>query len=91
MKQSKQEVESAVIRVGDSLDIGSSVRELLKNTGIHQTIKEVVYKAFVVNKMEYFETNEDTFEAYQIIRAFCKETAKNGEVVFNVPYKYNKS
>lgn len=88
MKQSKQEVEIAVIRIGDLLNIGGSVRELLISTGIHQTIKEVVYKAFVDNEIEYFEKDNDTFEAYQLIRTFCKETAEYGKVVFNVPYKY---
>lgn len=83
MKETKQEVENAIIKVGESLNIGDQVRILLKNVGIHSTIKEVVYKAFVDNVTDYFEKDYDTFMGYQIIRRYCKEMATNGEVVFN--------
>jgi hypothetical protein len=90
MKESKKEVENAVLKVGDSLGIGDSVKILLTNIGIYSTIKEVVYKAFVDNKTDYFEKDDLTFESYQIVRTYCKEMSLNGEVNFNVPYQYFK-
>ena len=37
MKETKQEVENAIIKVGESLNIGDQVQILLKNIGIYST------------------------------------------------------
>lgn len=82
MKESKAQVEKAVLTLGESLDMGRSVELLLKNIGLHSTIKEVVYKSFIDNRTDYFEENDDVYEAYQLIRRYSKEMCDKGEVIF---------
>lgn len=83
MKESKKDIENAIVTVAKSLEIDVEIiNALLTNVGIVSTIKELVYSAFVRNKQEYFLKDDETFEAYQLIRAFCNELSENGEVKF---------
>ena len=84
MKESKKQVEEAIIIVGESLGMGESTEVLLCNIGIHSTIKELTYKRFVMNKQQYFETDNTVFEAISLIRRYCLEMATNGAVTFEV-------
>lgn len=88
MKESKKELENAIITVGKSLGMGRATELLLTNVGLHSTVKELAYKMFVENKQQYFEKNDDVFEAISLIREYCQEMSKNGEVNFDVPYVY---
>jgi hypothetical protein len=82
MNHSKKEVENAVIIVAESLNIKDGVEYILRNVGIHSTIKEVVYKLFLDNKQDYFEKNDLIFDSIQILRNYAKEMSLNGQVVF---------
>lgn len=88
MKQSKKELEKAIVAVGKSLDMETSTIILLNNIGVYSTIKELTYKMFTENKQQYFEKDEDIFEAISLIREYCQEMSKKGEVSFDVPYVY---
>lgn len=83
MKESSKDVENAVILVGKSLKIDEMVvKLLLHNVGIYSTVKEIIYKAFVQNKMDYFEKDDNVYKSYQIIRRYCNEIDENGEIKF---------
>jgi len=84
MKESKEQVEQAIIIIGESLGIGESTELLLCNIGIHSTIKELTYKMFVMDRQQYFETDNTVFEAISLIRRYCLEMATNGAVNFEV-------
>jgi 5,10-methylene-tetrahydrofolate dehydrogenase/methenyl tetrahydrofolate cyclohydrolase len=88
MKESKKELEKAIIIVGESLGMEKATELLLKNVGLHSTIKELTYVMFVRNKQQYFEQDDAVFEAISLIRNYCEEMSKNGEVNFDVPYVY---
>lgn len=88
MKESKKELEKAIIIVGKSLGMERATELLLVNVGLHSTVKELTYKMFVNNKQQYFEKDDDVFEAISLIREYCQEMSKNGEVNFDVPYVY---
>ena len=88
MKESKKELEKAIIVVGKSLGMESPTELLLKNVGAHSTVKELTYQMFVQNKQQYFEKDDVVFEAISLIRKYCEEMSKNGEVNFDVPYVY---
>lgn len=88
MKESKKQVEHAVNVIGESLGIGDATPILLKNVGLHSTVKELTYLMFVNNREQYHEKDDRVFESISLIREYCKEMSINGEVNFNVPYKY---
>jgi len=88
MKESKKELEKAIIEVGKSLNMGRATELLLTNVGVHSTVKELTYQMFVQNKQQYFEKDDNVFEGISLIRTYCQEMAKNGEVNFDVPYVY---
>jgi 5,10-methylene-tetrahydrofolate dehydrogenase/methenyl tetrahydrofolate cyclohydrolase len=88
MKESKKELEKAIIAVGESLGMKKPIELLLINVGVHSTVKELTYQMFVQNKQQYFEKDDTVFEAISLIRKYCEEMSKNGEVNFDVPYVY---
>lgn len=79
---SKKELEKAIIIVGKSLGMERATELLLVNVGLHSTVKELIYKMFVENKQHYFEKDDDVFQAISLIREYCQEMSKNGEVKF---------
>lgn len=84
MKQSKQELEQAIIKVGESLNMKEATVLLLNNVGIHSTIRELTFKMFTLDKQPYFEQDDDIFNSITLIREYCIEMLKNGEVSFSV-------
>lgn len=88
MKESKKQLEKAIVIVGESLNMKEATELLLINVGVHSTIKELTYKMFVENRQQYFEKDNNVYEAISLIRNYCQEMAKNGEVNFDVPYVY---
>jgi len=86
MKESKKELENAIIVIGESLGMKTATELLLTNVGVHSTIKELTYKMFVECKQQYFETDDNVFNAITMIRSYCKEMSKNGEVNFDTKY-----
>ena len=88
MKESKKELEKAIVIVGESLNMGKATELLLANVGVHSTIRELTFKMFTENKQQYFEKDDNVFNATTLIREYCKEMSINGEVNFDVPYKY---
>jgi hypothetical protein len=83
MKESREQVEAAIILLGESLDIKTSAELLLINVGIHSTIKELIYKMFVLDRQPYFEKDDRVFEAMTLIKKYCQEMGRNGEVIFS--------
>lgn len=83
MKESKKQVEQAIMVVAKSLDIEEVVDLLLVNVGIYSTIRELVLKLFTENRQDYFERDDVVYEAIQLIRKYCQEASKNGEIVFS--------
>lgn len=88
MKESKKVLENAIITVGKSLEMERATELLLTNVGVDSTVKELTYKMFTENRQQYFEKDDDVFEAICLIRKYCQEMSKNGEVNFDVPYVY---
>lgn len=88
MKESKKQLEKAIVTVGESLNMKEATELLLVNVGVYSTVKELTYKMFVENRQQYFEKNDNVFEAISLIRTYCQEMSKNGEVNFDVPYVY---
>ena len=88
MKESKKELEKSIVIVGESLNMKEATEILLINVGVHSTIRELTYKMFTINRQQYFEKDDDVFEAISLIREYCQEMSKNGEVNFDVPYVY---
>jgi hypothetical protein len=86
MKESQEEVRKAVLDMGNALGMSMETPILLTNIGIYSTIKELVYKAFVVYYDDYFEENDKVFQSVQIVKRYCKEMAENGEVEFDVKF-----
>lgn len=86
MKESKIQLEKAIVIVGESLDMKEATELLLLNVGAYSTIKEITFKMFTLNKQQYFETDDNVFNAISLIRSYCEEMLKNGEVTFDVPY-----
>lgn len=83
MKESQEQLRTAMVIVGESLGIKEVTELLLKNIGVHSTIKELTYKMFVENKQQYFEKDDRVFDAISLIRIYCKEMSKTGGVVFD--------
>lgn len=88
MKESKKQLEKAIIIVGESLNMKEATEMLLINVGAHSTIRELTYKMFTLNRQQYFEKDDAVYEAISLIRKYCEEMSKNGEVDFDVPYVY---
>lgn len=88
MKESKKVLEKAIITFGKSLGMERATELLLVNVGLNSTVKELTCKMFVENKQQYFEKDDDVYEAISLIREYCQEMLKNGEVNFDVPYVY---
>jgi hypothetical protein len=88
MKESKKQLETAIVIVGESLKMKEATELLLINVGVYSTVKELTYKMFVENRQQYFEKDDNVFEAISLIRTYCQEMSKNGEVNFDVPYVY---
>ena len=86
MKESQEELKNAIVTVGESLSMKRATELLLINVGVYSTVKELTYKMFVENKQQYFEKDDNVFEAISLIRKYCKEMGLNGEVIFDVPY-----
>lgn len=89
MKESSEQIKIAIIKVGESLDMKEATELLIKNIGLYSTVRELIIKAFISNKQDYFEKDDTVFKSYQLIREYCKEMVLNGEVNFEVPYVYN--
>jgi hypothetical protein len=89
MKESKYELKQAILIVGESLDILEATEALLKSAGINTTVRELIYRMFVKDRQQYFETDDKVFAAIGLIRTYCKEMAATGEVNFEVPYIHN--
>lgn len=88
MQESKEQVEGAVIAVGRDLGMeDAAVRVLLQNVGLHSTIKEVVYRAFVNDRINDYENRHFVYECYDLIKKYCKEMEEKGEVGFG-EYEY---
>jgi len=90
MIESKNQLEKAIVIVGESLNIKDATEELLINVGVYSTIRELIFKMFVLNKQDYFEKDDTVFKSIQLIRLYCLEMSKNGEVNFDVPFIYRK-
>jgi hypothetical protein len=90
MKESKYELKQAILIVGESLDILEATEALLKSAGIYTTVHELIYRMFVKDRQQYFETDDKVFAAINLIRAYCKEMAAIGEVNFEVPYVHKR-
>jgi hypothetical protein len=88
MKESKKELEKAIIIVGESLNIKEATEILLVNVGVHSTIRELTYKMFTLNRQQYLEKDDKVFDSISLIRKYCEEMSKNGEVNFDVPFVY---
>jgi uncharacterized protein YpmS len=88
MKESKKQLEKAIVILAESLNMKEATELLLIKVGIHSTVKELTYKMFVENRQQYFEKDDKVFEAISLIRKYCQEMSKNGEVNFDVPYVY---
>jgi hypothetical protein len=82
MKESREQVEAAIILVGESLNMKTATELLLINVGIHSTIKELIYKMFVLDRQPYFEKDNRVFDAMTLIKKYCQEMGENGEVIF---------
>jgi hypothetical protein len=91
MKESQEEVRRAVLTFAKRLNMRDSAELLLKNIGVHSTIKELVFKAFLDNYDEYFEDNDNINDSIQIIRKYCREIVDRGFTVFDEksPWKEN--
>ena len=88
MKESKKELEKAIVIVGESLNMKEATELLLINVGVHSTIRELTYKMFTLNRQQYFEKDDNVFDAISLIRKYCEEMSENGEVYFDVPFVY---
>lgn len=88
MKESKKELEKAIVIVGESLNMKEATELLLINAGVHSTIRELTFKMFTLNRQQYFEKDDKVFDSISLIRKYCEEMSKNGEVNFDVPFVY---
>ena len=86
MKESKKQLETAIVIVGESLNMKEATELLLITAGVNSIVKELTYKMFIENRQHYFEKDDNVFEAISLIRTYCQEMSKNGEVNFDVPY-----
>jgi hypothetical protein len=86
MKESQKQVRDAVLIMGKALDIEKITELLLSNVGMQTTIKELMYKAFLKNWHDYFEKDDKVFYATQLVREYCNEYEREGEVKFDVPF-----
>jgi hypothetical protein len=86
MKESKKELEKAILVIAESLNIKESFETLLKNMGIHSTVKELTYVLFAKNNQQYFEHNDNVFNAISLVRKYCQEMDFYGEVNFECSY-----
>ena len=86
MKESKRELEKAIIKLGEAINIKeNTTRIMLRDLGIYTTIREFTFLVFTNNYNDYFEKDNETFESVQLIRKYCKEMNENGEVNFDMP------
>lgn len=90
MRQSIKELENAIVVVGTSLNMGEATKLLLVKAGHYSTIRELLFKLFTENRQDYFEKDDNVYQAIQLIRTYCQEMSKNGEVKFDVPYVYKQ-
>jgi hypothetical protein len=83
MKESREQVEAAIILVGESLNMKIATELLLINSGIHSTIKQLIYIMFVLDRQPYLEKDDRVFDAMTLIKKYCQEMGRNGEVIFS--------
>lgn len=91
MQESQNQLKAAIIIVGESLNMKEATELYLHNVGVYSTIRELTYKMFIEDKQQYFEADDRVFEAVSLIRKYCREMSKNGEVNFDAPYVYQKN
>lgn len=95
MKQSKEDVISALELIATkSLNIKEKAfYHMFNHSGIVGAVKDIVYLMFVNKKETYTETDDMIYEAMLLVREYCGELDKYGEVHFDIKYggeEYNK-
>lgn len=83
MKVSKFELENAILTIAKNLKCEASMNYLLSSQGLYQTSKEVIFELFVQNKQDYFQSDDEFYNAIQMLREYHKEMKQNGSVTFN--------
>jgi hypothetical protein len=87
MKESQEDVRKAVLDFGNALGMSKETPLLLTDIGLHSTIKELAFKAFVINYYEYYEDSDGKIlRAIDTIVRYCQEMAEKGCVTFDVNF-----
>ena len=76
MRVTKEEFSDVIITVGMMYGI-CAIGMIMKNEGIYSTIKILVYRMFIVGK------DNEVDDCISLIREYCIELEKNGDVVFD--------
>ncbi len=83
MKHSSEDLKKACLIVGESIGIEKQIPLLLHNVGLYSTIQRIVFTMFVKDKQQYLETDDNVYNAIQMIKEYCNEMTLNGEVIFD--------
>lgn len=85
MKESKEELEKAILCLAEKYNIQESYKALFKsNTSLPTIVKNLVYELFLRSFEPYdcyLTTNRQT-KSYEIIYRYCAELDENGFVEF---------
>jgi len=82
MKESLDKVKESALIFGKHLQLEEETLILIKNIGLHSTVKELVFRSFIKNIHDYFIEDNTVYQAVQILRKYCDEMSSNGEVKF---------
>lgn len=88
MKQSEEDVISALKLIAtESINLNEEAfYHMFNHAGIVGAVKDIVYLMFV-NKVDmYSEKDDDVFAAISLVREFCQELDKYGEVRYDVKF-----
>ena len=83
MNTTQEQVKNATIIVGMSVGMTNElVNILINNNGLYETIKHITVELFILNRQQYFERNEDVYDATNLIREYLREMKSNECVIF---------
>ena len=81
MKVSHKEVRDSAILVGNIFNHPTELK--IQLFGLFETVKNLSYQMFIINYNQYFEKDDNVFQAVNLLREYCIEMKEYGEVKFN--------
>lgn len=84
MRESKEDIENAILLLAEFLDQKDVYKALLLYSGRISTLKELVFSLFVNGYNNYFQKDDNLFNAFELLKRYAVELI-TGAVAFDEP------